>query len=438
MSSSFSFQHYEDLRSVFSRMAAILPGQSHANLTNKRESPWDWRDLVIEAKPVCVLRLIIPQEERARALFNGYDIPSKHQTSTSRRWFVAERTQVETAEWEEGSSGVIPEGVALWHASDQAKQLIVLAMHDAADLFGRQVMECTLPAHDEWRTSGRLTLFATPGPAQLCLRDSVGLLLAADAPYLARLAQQYAQSIAWMYGVDEDWLEVACRLHVTWHAGAGAWPARLAPASPCRYENGPIVLVAVGQPVVTHDMVPALLDASTHADKESPVRLDVGEGVMMCVDGSARMRYSHGCYSKRRHGGRTPKNWFTFTFFLDCTRLSQAVGYDRETRSLVMATPVQGNRVVMACEKRSSTPKTSEGLRLDSMGVLVKDMRLCLRAAESHLLAARCLEQVPRKSSSSSLSSIVLEKSSNDVPITMFLNSASSSTNGSEGTLPDP
>lgn len=418
-----SFQHYEDLRAVFARMTAVLPGQNQTQVGCEDAGSWDWRNTVIEAKPIRLQRLAVPGDQ---VPFKG-EIPSKHQTSTSRRWYVSEQTQAETGEWPASSPAMMPAGVSLWHASDQAKRLTILAMHDATELFRGQVQECTLPAHDEWRTSGRLTLFATPGPAELCFRDSARLL-ADRAPYLARLAREYARSIAWMYGLHAHEFELACRFHVAWHAPGSANPARLAPASPCRYENGPIVQVAVGRPVVTHDLVPVLQDASC-VGREYPVRLEVSEGVMVCTDGPARMRYSHGYPSLAAVDGKHGNNWFTLTFFLDCTRQSLAMGYDRETRSLIMATPVRRDRV-MAGSSPESVP-SGGGLGLDLMGVLVKDMRLRLRAAESHVLASRHEADLKSRSSSS----MSCEKSSRYEPSTMFLNSTSSSTNGSEGWL---
>lgn len=366
-----SFKHYEDLQSVFARLDRVLPGQ--ARQVKEPDEGWDWRNTVIEAQPVRILRLTPGGD---KGLFRG-DIPSMHQIPAHRRWYVTEQTQVVTTNWQADQICALPPGVSLWHASDTVRRLIVLAMHDAVELFRGQTVECTLPANDEWRACGRLTLFETPGPAELCFKDSVRLL-AYHGPYLARLMREYARSIAWMYGMPRSQFEEACRVHVTWHAPGISSPARLAPASPCRYENGPIVRVAIGKPVTAHDLIPALPDISS--SQEHPVRLEVSEGVMVCTDGHARMRYSHGYPCQQ-----SEKGWFTLTFLLDCTRQSLAVGYDRETRSLIMATPIRKDRVVPGTTL-DSPPRGS--VTLDLLGVLVKDMRLRLRVAESHLLSA--------------------------------------------------
>ena len=376
--------HYEELQSVFARLDRVLPGQ--ARRADDKDEGWDWRNTVIEAQPIRLLRLTPIGDT---AVFRK-DIPAKHQKPAHRRWYVAEQTQVLTTNWQAVQPGALPPGVSLWHASDTARRLIVLAMHDACELFRGQTWQCTLPANDEWRICGRLTLFDTPGPAELCFKDSVRLL-AYHGPYLARLMREYARSIAWMYGMPQSQFEEACRVHVAWHAPGSSSPARLSPASSCRYENGPIVWVAIGKPVSTHDFIPALPDISS---QEHAARLEVSEGVMVCTDGPARVRYSHGYPCQQGE-----KSWFTLTYYLDCTRQSLAVGYDRETRSLIMATPIRKDRVVPGTALDSPP---SGGLALDLMGALVKDMRLRLRVAESHLLSAS-YEKAFTSSSSKSL-----------------------------------
>ena len=382
------FQHYEELKSIFARLDKVLPGGGRLAVEcNEEEQGWGWRNTVIEAKHVGLHRLVFDRTGCEAWRFKG-EIPSKHQASPGRRWYTTERTQVST-ELLAVSTGEaldsLPPGTSLWHASETARRLVVLAKHDAKLLFDTQVRECSLPADDEWRTKGTFTLFATPGPQELCFRDSVRLLQP-SAPYLARLVHEYGRSIAWMYGVGLNDFAELCRLHITWHSPGTGSAMRLMPASPCRFENGPIVRVGVGRPVITHDLAPALQDPCMGRG-ELPVRLAVPEGVMVCADGACRMRYSHGYPRQWGEGG---KSWFTLTFFLDCTRGSVATGYDRETRAVIMSTPVQKDRVVSGNQLESpAAASRGAGLGLDLMDVLVKSMRLRLRVAESHLLACR-------------------------------------------------
>lgn len=373
--------HYEELKAAFVRLDKVLPGGARGSW--KEERGWGWRNTVIEAKPVGLHRLVVQGSEAWR--FKG-EIPSKHQASSSRRWYIAEQTQVRT-ELSPQSTGAplegLPPEVSLWHASDDARRLVVLAKHDAKEFFRdfkdrHDFKDCTLPADDEWQAKGYFTLFATPGPQELCFRDSMRLL-EPWAPYLTRLSREYGRAIAWMHGVELADFEELCRLHITWHRAGEGMPMRLMPASPYRFENGPIVRVGVGKPVITHDLAPTLVDPC--AAGEQPVRLAVPEGVMVCTDGASRMRYSHGYPSQR---GESGDGWFTLTFFMDCTRGSVATHFDRETRALVMSTPMLRDRLVGGQELPAA-----EGVGVDLMGALVKSLRLRLRVAESHLLACR-------------------------------------------------
>jgi hypothetical protein len=275
----------------------------------------------------------------------------------------------------------LPPGVSLWHASDHARRLFVLAKHESRALFDAQTDVCTLPGDDEWRGKGYLTLFATPGPVEYCFRDCVRILRQ-EAPYLTRLVQEYGREIAWMYGLEWQEFDEMCRLHITWRSGKPTAPMRLLPASSCRYENGPVIHVGLGKTVITHDLAPAITDPCL-GRSELPVRLGVPEGVLMCMDGPSRIRYSHGCPCQR--GGVDPP-WLMLTFLLDCTHRSVAIGYERETRAVVMATPTCKDRVVTPSPQPEFLPC---GLTLDLTGLLVKKMRLRLRVAESHVLTAR-------------------------------------------------
>ena len=375
-----SFQHYEELRLILSRLDATLPG--HPSKPHEREEDeegWDWRTTVIEAKPLSVSRLALGAGAWP---FTG-EIPVAHQTHMSRRWFITERMQIHTSEVQADASvspTPLPPGTTLWHPSEKARRLMILAMHDCRSLFEGEVERPSLPCNNEWhQNDARIVLFATPGPAELCFSDSIDLLLP-TAPYLARLAQEYGRMLARIYGIQWPAFGAMCRLHITWHASKSATPARLPPASTCRYENGPIARVGLGRRALLHDFIPCLVDPSC-AGNDVPVRLAVGEGVLVCSDGAGRMRYSHG-HPATAGGGR---EWVTFTYFLDCTPQSKAIGYDPETRAVIMSTPVSKERVVTS----TPLPSPCKGLPMDAMSALVRKIRLRLRIAESHVLASR-------------------------------------------------
>lgn len=406
------FQHYEDLRQIFTRLNEVLPGRPKMQGGCKDDTHgFDWRDTVIGAHPLHLSRLVMPPNT---GTFIG-DIPVAHQTCLHRRWFIAEQTQTATDKLTCDTDAVLlPDGMSIWHPTDSARRLTVLAIHDARAFFHEQsTAACPLPANDESALNGKLTLFATPGDAQLCLRDSLRLL-DQEAPYLTRLTREYGRMLARMYGYTWQNFEEACCVHITRVESGHGIPARLLRASPSRYENGPVASVSLGRPVITHDAIPCILDPSC-IGTEHPVRLEVGDGMLVICDGPSRMRYSHGYPAPQG----THNAWFMLTFFLDCTPQSVAVGYDRETRAVIMMTPMHREQVVSS--QHTEMP-AARGVTLDLMGVLVKNMRLRLRVAESHALAARHDAKVLSSSSSTSE-----DRSSSEKPKTMFLNSASSS-----------
>jgi hypothetical protein len=115
----------------------------------------------------------------------------------------------------------------------------------------------------------------------------------------------------------------------------------------------------------------------------------VPEGVMVCTDGACRIRYAHG-YPPTT--ACDPEAWFCLTFHLDCNRRSGPVAFERETRAVIMQTPVIQDRVV-ASRKQAAPPAAK---RLDAMSRLLLAMRRRLRSTESHLLAERCAGRYAR------------------------------------------
>jgi hypothetical protein len=380
--------HYEELLSMCTRLDKVLPGESGGKSSSGSRfaqlEGWSWRNTVIEAKPVSLA--LLDQEAK---VFRG-EIPDQYQTTQSRRWYVQEQTRhTSSANSIEGLDGIsLPQGTSLWHAPDDARRLLVLARHDAKLLFeARDGWRASMPCEDNWESHGRLSLFAMPGPCELCLRDCMRLLRPM-APYLARLVEEYARGLCWMYGFEALEFEEGCRLSVTWLAGGRSKPVELPPASPCRFENGPIALVGVGLPVVAHDLVPVLPGED---GLEWPVRVSVPEGVVVCTDGASRMRYAHG----HPPSSGQDEGWFFLTFQLDCNRRSLAVAYERETRAVVMQTPVVGDRVV-TCKRNLLPALVGGGSHADAISRLVKNMRRRVRVAESHQAAERSAARYER------------------------------------------
>jgi hypothetical protein len=377
--------HYEELASMLTRLDRVLPGNNRPSSRLAVLQGWSWRNTVIEAKPVSLA--LLSEEEDGTCRFRG-EIPSQYHTTLSRRWYIREQTRRPClGQAIEGINGFqLPSGVSLWHAPEDARRLLVLARYDAKLLWdGRDVWRASMPCNDDWQAHGTFSMFETTGPPELCFRDSVRLLRPL-APYLARLSEEYAKSLCWMYGLEADEFEENCILRLTWIAPSIGKRMELAPASASRFENGPIVHVGVGLPVVPHDLAPVL---PGDEGVEWPVQVSVPEGVMVCVDGASRIRYSHG------HPPVTacnPETWFSLTFYLACNRRSAPVAFERETKTVIMQTPVLKDRVVTS--HKQALPHAVE--HPDAMGKLLTTLRRRLRATESHLLAERCAGRYAR------------------------------------------
>jgi hypothetical protein len=349
--------------------------------------------LVVEGKPIAV-RLLNPKSSAWRFT---HEMPSIHQNGKSRRWFVQDKTRMQTGVEDDVTfeNWKLPDGISLWHASEDARRLLILAKYDARELLASQKRQSTLPCNDEWHTLRAMTLFDTPGHAELCFRESV-VLMQAVAPYLARIAKEYAKSLCWIYGMQPREFDEGCRMHVRW-CEAG-YPMSLPNASSCRFENGPIVHASIGLPVVHHDLAPTLTDLS---ETENPVRISVPEGMMVCLDGASRIRYSHG------HPAipASKDAWFSLIFFLDCTKRSMATSYERQTRAVVMKTPVLSERVVTS---RPEVHRRVAGVEADMTSLLIRGIRHRLRAMESHQMASRYLSIGTAENSSASSSKELL------------------------------
>jgi len=375
----------EELRDITRRLVRVLPGTDLPSMLPDVSPGWACTHTVIEAKPVHVGELDVIGGRLTSVM------PPNRQCFVSRRAFVRNETRTATVRTDEpvlSNSEPLPRGVILWHAPDEARKLLVLAIQDARSLFSRPPDELcrVLPAtlDDE----GTITAFAdldrdeTDPCNEMCLRDSLRVLRE-RAPYVARLAEEYARSLCWMYGVGAHEFQTSCRLRLEWIQPGYGRDIELQPMSSCRYENGPVVHVGIGRPYVVHDLVPSL-PPEVAGTLEKNLRLVVPEGVMVALDGAVRARYSHGHPAEEGRGG-----WLGLTFLLDCTPHSFPSSYERETRAVIMETPVVPDRVVCTCidAKNSRKPPVAQ----DCFGLTLGRLRRLVRSAESHLMAEKCL-----------------------------------------------
>lgn len=376
-----SSQQYEEINAIFERMDKVLPGND-VHTTKRGSSEWAWHKMVIEAKHIRLTELSLKSHDWRLSK----EVPASYQRSMTRRRFISESTQqttelVKKEEPEARERTKLPDGLSLWHASDNTRRLKVLAMHDAKMFFDEQLKKQTVPATNEWSTDGLYTLFRIPGEAQLNLSDSLSLIHQ-QAPYLTRLIDEYAKSLCWMFNMDPDLFGSVCRVHVMWFPPGGGCPMRLLECSGHRLENGPVIHVGMGRQIITHDLAPAISDPSEGTG--TPIRLAVSEGVMVILDGATRMCYSHG-YPKRT-GGSERNNWFSIVFFLDCTNKSVAVGYEGNTRVVIMQTPIDKERIIPVNAHQDLPPA---GVKANLISSLINRMHVRLRIAESFNLSHR-------------------------------------------------
>jgi hypothetical protein len=375
-----SFQQYEELCSIFERMDGVMQ-YSKRNPTQAEGRVWAWQKQVIEANHVSLEPLNLPTDSWR---FTG-EVPAPHQRIQHRRWFIREKTQQQTEvlsdETVPTQVTALPNGVSLWHATENAKRLTVIAIHDATLLLEEQFKKQTIPAANEWRTDGQYSLFKTPGDTRLNLGDSLDLLRP-HAPYLARLIDDYASCLSWMFNVEPYIFSTMCSIQITWFPPGGGTPMRLMESSTYRSENGPVVHVGLGRSKIAHDLAPTVQDPSD--PNRSPVRLTVSEGTMVCLDGPARICYSHGYPA--RHQGKERSNWLALVFFMDCTDKSVAVGYEGNTRLVVMQTPIDKDRVIRV---RNPPELPVAGIKRNLMTTIIQNMRVRLRMAESFKLKRR-------------------------------------------------
>lgn len=372
-----SFHQYEELCSIFDRMDRSLPNNNNAD--PGCAGGWTCQHpAVVEARPSSLSYLALRTDTWR---FKGH-IPLEHRKYQHRHWYIRESTRLATdtvtdTEVPPTRGLKLPPGTSLWHAPEQAKRLIALAKHDATLLFEDQLCALTLPASNGWHADGFLTLFSTPGPGQLLLGDCTRLLRP-RAPYVARLVDEYVKSLSWMYDITPSQMAITCRLHITWYPPGGGSPMQLTESSANSHDNGPVVHVGVGEKIITHDLSPTLPD---HSEHNAPVRLCVPEGVMVCLDGATRMRYSHGHPTRA-----TRSHWLSLTFFMDCVEQSVPVAYEEHTRIVVTQTPIHPERIV------STTPRPElplKNTRPSPISSLIVRMRARLRTAESLALAGR-------------------------------------------------
>ena len=342
---------YENLQSLLVIMDRILPspetlgdpdellGSSGIHTPLAQFSPS--QNAVVEAKPEGAWRLNID----ARNWRMDQDIPPRYTNTGGKRWYARRITQHGSAlEDQVTNTGRLavppPSGVRLWHCSEEARRLLLLAKHDLNALFQSQTEEPTLPHDNDMGTcGGMLSLLVTPMRV-LGFRDGVSLIKE-HSPYLTRLCLEYAFTICWLYGLSIDEMASLTKMRITRHVEGT--PITLHEDGGGFYDSGPLLTAMVGCQHILHDFSPSLMGHVRPTEQAlTPVRLRVPEGVLLVIDGYARSSYGHG-YTREAHQGGC---YYTIDFIMDSMRATKLIGYVKETGGMVMHTPVVHKHVV--------------------------------------------------------------------------------------------
>ena len=367
---------YADLKALLARVERVFPRATQ--VTHKMMlamAKFTIHNTVIEAKAMGVWRL------NPRLTPAPPTVPQVHTRAVSRRWFIRKHTARTThmASTDGGEDGRIEETVGiprdarLWYPSDSVRKILLLAKHDMDLLFTEQIVRPTLPCCSD--LEGTFTLLSTPEITKQAIlyKDSMDIL-SHRWPYLARLCDEYAHTMCWLYGLTVDEFGESAHMYITRHgAGHGQNIELLETTDNGRYTGGPYLTVGVGRPHLFHDFYPVL------ATTEAPVRVKIGEGVLLVLDGCAKTRYSHG------HPVTVDKNhYYTLNFQLDCLPRTLCTGIEKETHGLLTYTPFVPDHVVAM---RQDSPSTT-AVRMDSCPLwsILLEMHTRLKVAESHLL----------------------------------------------------
>lgn len=103
------------------------------------------------------------------------------------------------------------------------------------------------------------------------------------------LVNKILKNIATIYNIEYDELCKHVQLvPLKYEKGDGIW---LHIDNVARYDQGPIMTMSIGPPTNYLDFTPTLL---SHDAKLKPIRIELNEGSLVIMDGSARMEWAHG------------------------------------------------------------------------------------------------------------------------------------------------
>lgn len=366
---------YDDLSALMEGLDRVLPQQHERGGRSAQFRPS--LDMLIENKAVSVHRVSTTSTSWR---MDESHIPSNHTKHAGRRWYAINRTRVACTDRELSTENgrpveaEIPDGVRVWHASDAAKRLLLLARHDMDCLFSPPPDSQVLPTDGGGDST---TLLITPTHT-LGYAEGVSLLKESN-PYVVRLCNEYAKMARWLYNLREEEFATLTQMSISRHVAGQA--ASLQRTGGGYHDSGPILTVGLGIRGVQHDLIPSLMKSPGL----TPVRVTIEEGDLMVLDGHARSNYAHGYTAK------SPP-LYTINFYMDCMRRTVCIGYDPVTRGVLMETPVEETHTI---SNKTHTKPGEAGKNCDSPTLgLVRAMRSRIQTAESILLSSKYIARV--------------------------------------------
>ena len=370
---------YEDLLELHDRIPRVLPPVPPLRIVPDREF-CPASDMLIEAPPLEVRQLAL---EPAQYRLTDDQIQNLARGKHTNRRQRAQKATQHSSRWADQleACAAMPDGVRLWHADERVRGILVHAKHDLRELFEWHDSDPESIPYRE--TSGAKTLFITPNGV-LGFREVLSLITP-QCQYLTRACTEYARMACWMYGLRMEEFTMLTQASITRHAldetgtlitllqGGGGY-----------HNSGPLLKVHIGTQWMAHDMSPSLM--TPYSASPGPVRITVGEGVLMTLDGYARANYAHG------YAHNEAVCFYTLDFSMDCMRSTLLLSQNRETLGLVMHSPVIAKHVVQAA-RDSGVPQHAPPVENSSVvWKLIHTMRGRLQDAESNLLASKCTQ----------------------------------------------
>ena len=373
---------YEDLLELHDRIPRVLPYVPPLS-TLPHEGFCPASDMLIEANALEVRQLAL--DPALYRLTDDHIQKLSQGRHTSRRDFAQKVTRHSSA-WADQleERAVMPDGVRLWHANERARGILVHAKHDLRELF--QLHDNDPGALPYKENDAIKTLFITPNGV-LGFREVMNLI-APQFQYLGRACTEYAKMACWMYGLRMEEFTTLTQMSITRHTLDGTRTLiALLPGGGGFHNSGPLLKVHIGTQWIAHDLSPSLM--TPYSESPGPVRVTVGEGVLMTLDGYTRANYAHG------YAHKDTVCFYTLDLSMDCMRSTRLLAQHRDTLGAIMYTPVIAKHVVQSAHEsavaRHDSLAAAPAVEKCSVAwKLIHTMRGRLQDTESFLLASKC------------------------------------------------